>query len=178
MESGAGWSTTCHDAIVTNGSFGLSLNTINGDIECNGPVAQAVTRLDDYCRATMELGADGLLGLDGCTGLDVAYSGCVADNSCPSCVLLAQTAAPTDGPTGPQPSASPTTPVVSNERAALRFSILRAAWLTNTMFPAGPFISCVPTAHRQPDHRRAVGVAHSAPQRIARPLPVLLQGLH
>ena len=79
-------------------TVGGSLNTINGGLEC--PAASGgsvISRLDDYCKAAVELGTNSLLALDGCTGLDQRLVECLGANSCPNCVGIGS---PSTSPTG------------------------------------------------------------------------------
>lgn len=58
---------TAHTAVTGTASFGGSLNTINGGLECTADTTyktSVVARLDDYCRAVNLLGAN-LLSLMG-----------------------------------------------------------------------------------------------------------------
>jgi hypothetical protein len=64
------------------GSFGGTLNIINGGLECPadalGYHAEAiVTRLRYYCIAATIIGVQRLLDFDGCEGLSAAFDECV-----------------------------------------------------------------------------------------------------
>ena len=64
------------------GSFGGSLNIINGGLECppdpSGYHAKAiVTRLRYYCIAASVVGVKQLLNMDGCEGLNEAFEECI-----------------------------------------------------------------------------------------------------
>ncbi|KAL3765280.1 hypothetical protein ACHAW5_005690 [Stephanodiscus triporus] len=111
---------TAHTAVTTGeGSFGGSLMTINGGLECTTATshrASVVSRLDDYCRAANTLGVD-LLNLDGCTDLETVYNNCISENPtwgvCANCKgtkspTASPTTAPTQTPTTATPTASPT----------------------------------------------------------------------
>eukprot|EP00804_Cyclotella_cryptica_P026340 CCRYP_007670-RA/>CCRYP_007670-RA protein AED:0.38 eAED:0.38 QI:0/0.5/0.33/1/0.5/0.33/3/398/208 len=72
--------TTCHIQSLT-GSFGGSLNIINGGLECpahpNSYHADAiVTRLRYYCIAATVIGVKRLLSFDGCDGLAQKFEDC------------------------------------------------------------------------------------------------------
>ena len=76
-------------------SFGGSLNTINGGLECTtGETYRTsiVSRLDDYCRAVNTLGAE-LLSFNGCTDLQTVYNDCISVSptwgTCASCKVTA-----------------------------------------------------------------------------------------
>ena len=88
---------TSHAAVTTNGSFGQSLNTINGGFECSdtytGHRTSTVTRLDKYCKAADELGVE-VLSFGGCTDLQTVYDSCIFGGSgtwgtCTSCDAIA-----------------------------------------------------------------------------------------
>ena len=73
--------TTCHIQSL-GGSFGGSLNIINGGLECPpdpaGYHAEAiVTRLRYYCIAASVIGVKSLLNFDGCDGLGDAFHNCI-----------------------------------------------------------------------------------------------------
>ena len=92
-----GAETTCHMQSL-EGSFGGSLNIINGGLECppdpTGYHAKAiVTRLRYYCIAGNVLGVNRLLDMDGCEGLSAAFEQCImvcrvslAESFCLSCI--------------------------------------------------------------------------------------------
>ena len=74
-------SSTCHIQAL-EGSFGGTLNIINGGLECPadalGYHAEAiVTRLRYYCIAATIIGVQRLLDFDGCEGLSAAFDECV-----------------------------------------------------------------------------------------------------
>ncbi len=74
--------TTPHTA-ATSGSFGGTVNAINGGLECVDPVlheSSIVSRIDKYCAAANELGV-GLLSFGGCTKLQDVYDGCLSTGS-------------------------------------------------------------------------------------------------
>lgn len=76
-----GEETTCHIQSL-EGSFGGSLNIINGGLECppdpSGYHAKAiVTRLRYYCIAASVVGVKQLLNMDGCEGLNEAFEECI-----------------------------------------------------------------------------------------------------
>lgn len=82
---------TAHTAVTGTASFGGSLNTINGGLECTADTTyktSVVARLDDYCRAVNLLGAN-LLIFDGCTDLQTVYDNCISASptwgTCASC---------------------------------------------------------------------------------------------
>jgi predicted chitinase len=87
MNTGAAGKTSAQS--VTDGSFGGTVNIINGGLECpaTGPVtaSSVISRLDDYCAASTALGADKLLDFEGCEGLQSQFDACLVNNSCPSC---------------------------------------------------------------------------------------------
>ena len=98
---------TCAQA-VTEGSFGGTLQTINGGLECpavGGHYGSVTSRLNDYCRASTVLGVGSLLDFTGCDGLQSQFDDCRANGWCPSCSVWG----PTPAPTPPQPTQSPTT---------------------------------------------------------------------
>jgi len=73
--------STCHIQSL-EGSFGGSLNVINGGLECPadpmGYHAEAiVTRLRYYCIAATIVGVQRLLDFEGCEGLSSAFEECV-----------------------------------------------------------------------------------------------------
>ena len=76
-----GEDTTCHIQAL-EGSFGSTLNIINGGLECppdpNGYHAEAiVTRLRYYCIAASVIGVKRLLDFDGCEGLQKSFEECI-----------------------------------------------------------------------------------------------------
>lgn len=76
-----GEETTCHIQAL-EGSFGGTLDVINGGLECppdpEGYHVQAiVTRLRYYCIAAQVMGVKRLLSMDGCEGLSTAFEECV-----------------------------------------------------------------------------------------------------
>ena len=76
-----GAETTCHIQSLNEGSFGGSLNIINGGLECpahpNSYHADAiVTRLRYYCIAASIVGVKRLLKFDGCDGLASKFEEC------------------------------------------------------------------------------------------------------
>ena len=85
--------TTSHAGVTTNGSFGESLNTINGSLECESGNTEhralTVARLEKYCEAALRFEV-ALLSFDGCTILQDVYDSCIAGGhgtwgSCASC---------------------------------------------------------------------------------------------
>lgn len=100
---------TAHSYVTDSNSFGGSLKTINGGSECNTAVTthreSTVSRLDDYCRASNQLGVP-VLSLGDCDGLQALYDSCVSTGAktwgaCPSCD---GTYAPTASPTTAAPT--------------------------------------------------------------------------
>ncbi len=76
-----GEETTCHIKSL-EGSFGASLNVINGGLECpadpEGYHAEAiVTRLRYYCIAASVIGVKRLLDFNGCEGLQKSFEECI-----------------------------------------------------------------------------------------------------
>lgn len=76
-----GEDTTCHIQSLKEGSFGGSLNIINGGLECpahpNSYHADAiVTRLRYYCIAATIVGVKRLLNFEGCDGLAKKFEEC------------------------------------------------------------------------------------------------------
>ena len=74
--------STCHIQSLQEGSFGGSLNIINGGLECpadpKGYHAKSiVTRLRYYCIAASVMGVKRLLDMSGCEGLPAAFEECV-----------------------------------------------------------------------------------------------------
>jgi len=116
MENTGSVGVSSHVGVTDNGSFGETLNTINGGLECNAAVtshiASTTQRLNKYCGAVTELGAN-LLSFDGCTNLQSLYDTCVAGGTCTACdnVTPAPTPSPTPAPTpSPTPAPVPTNP--------------------------------------------------------------------
>ena len=111
MQNTGSTGISCHTAIVTNNDFGQSLNTINGGLECGSAssshAGSVISRLDDYCRAVVSIGADRLLSFGGCGELEQRYNECLGSSSCPNCVGIPTTASPSSSPT------QPLTPAVS-----------------------------------------------------------------
>lgn len=98
--------TTSHIQSL-EGSFGGSLNIINGGLECpadpNGYHKEAiVTRLRYYCIAASVIGVSRLLSMDGCDGLQKAFEECIMTGYCPECQdwYMVKAADPTKEPTG------------------------------------------------------------------------------
>jgi len=96
------------------GSFGGSLNIINGGLECpadpEGYHARAVvTRLQYYCIAARVMGVKRLLSMDGCEGLFEAFEYCVMTGFCPECndYMVENTPEPTKAPSPPVPTEQP-----------------------------------------------------------------------
>jgi len=94
MNTGAVGKTSAQS--VTDGSFGGTVNIINGGLECpaTDPVtaSSVISRLDDYCAASTALGTEKLLGFEGCDGLQEQFDKCrtaTGINSCPSCSVWA-----------------------------------------------------------------------------------------
>ncbi len=85
--------STCHIQAL-EGSFGGTLNIINGGLECPadelGYHAEAiVTRLRYYCIAATIIGVQRLLDFDGCEGLSAVFEECVTVRDSPYCLHLA-----------------------------------------------------------------------------------------
>eukprot|EP00804_Cyclotella_cryptica_P013716 CCRYP_018825-RA/>CCRYP_018825-RA protein AED:0.16 eAED:0.16 QI:155/0.75/0.6/1/0.5/0.4/5/343/531 len=109
--------TTCHIQSLT-GSFGGSLNIINGGLECpahpNSYHADAiVTRLRYYCIAATVIGVKRLLSFDGCDGLAQKFEDCNLSGMCPECnewMMLAEVDSdmPTKMPSPLLPTQRPT----------------------------------------------------------------------
>ncbi|KAL7425827.1 hypothetical protein ACHAXM_000190, partial [Skeletonema potamos] len=79
--------TTCKE-YVKSGSFGGTVKTINGGLECPAADSHAgsvVGRLNDYCIAANALGVDNLLSLEECSGLQSTFDECKSAGSCPAC---------------------------------------------------------------------------------------------
>mmetsp|Transcript_16029 Transcript_16029/g.36991 ORF Transcript_16029/g.36991 Transcript_16029/m.36991 type:complete len:470 (-) Transcript_16029:837-2246(-) len=108
-----GQETTCHIQSL-QGSFGGSLNIINGGLECPAtPGAYhekaIVTRLRYYCIAGHVMGVNRLLDMDGCVGLEKAFLQCIQTGYCPECTawLGEPTPAPSKPPIEEAPSRAP-----------------------------------------------------------------------
>lgn len=105
--------TTCHIQSL-EGSFGGSLNIINGGLECpadpTGYHAKAiVTRLRYYCIAGSVMGVRRLLNLEGCEGLSEAFEECVMTGYCPECNdwYVEESPAPSKAPSPQVPTEQP-----------------------------------------------------------------------
>jgi len=82
--------TTCGQAVKCEGSFGSTLNVINGGLECpaiSGHESTIWERMNDYCAAASALGVEELLSLDGCDGLKDQFDQCVGSGWCPACAV-------------------------------------------------------------------------------------------
>ncbi|KAL3804590.1 hypothetical protein ACHAWO_012265 [Cyclotella atomus] len=103
---------TCSAAVLTDGDFGGTVNTINGGLECptaegHGPSLEQ--RLDYYCKAATDLNVDALLTLGGCSGMQTIFDSCaVSGGGCESCVVWKSTPSPSKAPTS-SPTHVPTT---------------------------------------------------------------------
>jgi predicted chitinase len=86
MNTGKG--ETCTQSVAA-GSFGGTVNIINGGLECPATglssASSVISRLDDYCAASTALGADSLLDLKGCKGLQSQFDFCSSTKLCSSC---------------------------------------------------------------------------------------------
>eukprot|EP00804_Cyclotella_cryptica_P002188 CCRYP_019581-RA/>CCRYP_019581-RA protein AED:0.06 eAED:0.06 QI:137/1/1/1/1/1/6/278/792 len=103
---------TCSAAVLTDGDFGGTVNTINGAIECpagSSHESSLAQRLNYYCKAATELSVDALLTLADCNGLQTAFDACAtASGACSDCVTWLSTKSPTFSPTK-SPTDSPVT---------------------------------------------------------------------
>lgn len=98
---------TCGQA-VAEGSFGSTLKTINGGLECPAVgthYGSVTSRLNYYCAAASALNVDSLLSFDGCDGLQEQFDQCLLTGWCSQCNAWG----PSASPTPPQPTQSPTT---------------------------------------------------------------------
>ena len=89
-----------------DGSFGGTLQNIDGGTECNisdNNRDGIKLRLNRYCHAAVTLRSTEILSLDGCTGLQDLYFECLGDGTCAACQIFE------DLKTDKQPTASPTT---------------------------------------------------------------------
>eukprot|EP00984_Skeletonema_dohrnii_P016481 scaffold7337_cov66-Skeletonema_dohrnii-CCMP3373.AAC.11 len=94
--------TTCKE-YVEAGSFGGTVKTINGGLECPAAASHygsVVGRLNDYCIAANVLSVDNLLSLGECSGLQGTFDACKLAGSCPAC----------NGENPPPPSPPPPSP--------------------------------------------------------------------
>jgi len=108
-----GEDTTCHIQSL-EGSFGGSLNVINGGLECppkadSYHVQAIVTRLRYYCIAASVIGVKRLLSMDGCEGLGTAFEECIMTGYCPECNdwYQAETGNPSKAPSPNVPTEKP-----------------------------------------------------------------------
>lgn len=81
---------TCHQSVLVDEDFGLTLDNINGGLECpaddHGWHGKAVQlRLNRYCRAATALGLKKLLTFDGCMGMDGRMKQCLREGECKDC---------------------------------------------------------------------------------------------
>ena len=81
---------TCHQSVLVDEDFGLTLDNINGGLECpadsHGWHGKAVQlRLNRYCRAATALGLKKLLTLDGCMGMNGRMKQCLREGECKDC---------------------------------------------------------------------------------------------
>lgn len=81
---------TCHQAVLMHDEFGMTLDVINGGLECpsddHGWHGKAVQlRLNRYCRAATALGLDTLLSFDGCMDMDRKFVQCLKNGNCDAC---------------------------------------------------------------------------------------------
>ncbi|KAL7528908.1 hypothetical protein ACHAXR_002695, partial [Thalassiosira sp. AJA248-18] len=81
---------TCHQSVLLDEDFGLTLDNINGGLECpaddygwHGKAVQL--RLNRYCRAASAIGVKDLLSLDGCMGMDMRMRQCLDEGTCKDC---------------------------------------------------------------------------------------------
>lgn len=108
-----GQETTCHIQSL-EGSFGGSLNVINGGLECpadpHGYHAESIViRLRYYCIAGNVLGVNRLLDMEGCEGLGAAFEECIMTGFCPECNdwYREPTPAPSKAPSEAVPTEQP-----------------------------------------------------------------------
>mmetsp|Transcript_24354 Transcript_24354/g.46655 ORF Transcript_24354/g.46655 Transcript_24354/m.46655 type:complete len:459 (-) Transcript_24354:303-1679(-) len=108
-----GMETTSHVQSL-EGSFGGSLNIINGGLECPADpqgyhVKAIVTRLRYYCIAASVVGVKRLLDMDGCEGLSEKFEECVMTGYCPECndFFLDPSPAPSKAPSPAAPTEQP-----------------------------------------------------------------------
>ena len=81
---------TCHQATLIDEDYGLTLDNINGGLECpaddHGWHGQAVQlRLNRYCRSATAIGCDKLLSLDGCMDMKKRMKQCLKEGTCNDC---------------------------------------------------------------------------------------------
>ncbi len=90
MNTGKG--KTCAQSVAA-GSFGGTVNIINGGLECPATglssASSIISRLDDYCAVATALGADSLLDFEGCEGLQSQFDFCSSTKLCSSCSVWA-----------------------------------------------------------------------------------------
>lgn len=108
-----GEETTSHIQSL-EGSFGGSLNVINGGLECpadpEGYHAQSiVTRLRYYCIASAVMGVKRLLDFEACEGLSRAFEECIMTGYCPECNdwYTDPTPQPSRAPAAGEPTTAP-----------------------------------------------------------------------
>jgi hypothetical protein len=111
---------TCHQAVLMNNDFGMTLDIINGGLECpaddSGWHGKAVQlRLNRYCRAATALGLDTLLSFDGCIDMDKKFVQCLENGNCESCkvwqgkIKISNSTSGDNAPTKKQKTQRPTT---------------------------------------------------------------------
>jgi len=108
-----GQETTCHMQSL-EGSFGGSLNIINGGLECPADPTSyhadaIVTRLRYYCIAASVMGVKRLLDFEGCEGLSESFEKCVMTGYCPECndFFKEATPQPSKAPSPAEPTVQP-----------------------------------------------------------------------
>lgn len=113
FNKGTGDTTSHIDSL--GGSFGGTLNIINGGLECppepgGSHVDAIVTRLRYYCIAGSVMGVKRLLDFEGCEGLGSSFETCILNGMCPECEgwFREPTVQPTKAPSPPTPTQGPT----------------------------------------------------------------------
>ena len=81
---------TCHQATLIDEDYGLTLDNINGGLECpaddHGWHGKAVQlRLNRYCRSATAIGCNKLLSLDGCMDMKKRMKQCLKEGMCNDC---------------------------------------------------------------------------------------------
>jgi len=81
---------TCHQSVLIDEDFGLTLDNINGGLECpaddHGWHGKAVQlRLNRYCRAATAIGVEKLLSLEGCIDMSRRMKQCLKEGTCKAC---------------------------------------------------------------------------------------------
>lgn len=81
-------STTCAD-YVANGSFGGTVKTINGGLECppSGDTNQVISRLNGYCAAASAFSIEALLSMNDCESLSSTLDACISSEACGNCLV-------------------------------------------------------------------------------------------